>query len=96
MKKVDTRAAAELQDRGSYRPLTAPIMGRRLLTARLEAGFSSGYALTKVLGMKTPHPYYRLEKGDRLPSAETLHKLIHVAGLNPDTLLAPVREDEES
>jgi transcriptional regulator with XRE-family HTH domain len=67
--------------------IDAEEFGRRFKAARIAAGWPSGHAASKALGM-TWGGYNRLEGGKQVPSFARLLTIVRVLGLDPK-ILAP-------
>jgi transcriptional regulator with XRE-family HTH domain len=65
--------------------------GKRLRTARENAGYRSAQSFSNVLGME-PHAYRKYERGSSEPNFETLVRICELLRVNTDYLI-PIAAD---
>lgn len=61
--------------------------GENILSLRLEKGISVS-DLAKILGFSTPHTIYRWQKGETLPSIDSLVVLSELFGVSMNSIIA--------
>jgi hypothetical protein len=85
--KAKPKTSKKRPRRRTYDPMDGDIrlflceLGMRLITARRKAGYASGSAAARAVGMRV-HDYLAVERGDRSMRTSALARILRVFGFS--------------